>query len=192
MTNAGYGDQGAFVQSTSVMWFTCFFVIYGVAMVLTAIMIIYEAVAAKAEEAKKVMQAAALREMFESGDEDAQKKAFEAEMNTHKGNKHNKTCWQRFNAYLEANALVKSLLVLFSVMLVGQLFMSFVTNVDPLMPNECFLTDDYNIEAIDGSGETYVGNCSYRESARGHCWVAPAPWGESTPLVTSRCGSLLL
>ena len=49
MTTTGYGDQGNFIQSTSVMWFTVFFVIYGVAMVLTSFLIIAEAVEAKAD-----------------------------------------------------------------------------------------------------------------------------------------------
>ena len=137
------------------MWFTCFFVIYGVAMVLTAILIIVEALGEKAEEAKKAVQAEALRAMFESGDEKAQKLAFEQELKTHKGSEHKDTCWKKFNAYLETNPLMKSLIFLFLAMFVGQMFMAYVTNVDPLMPNECYLSDDYNVEAIDGSGETY-------------------------------------
>jgi len=155
MTTTGYGDQGAFVQSTSVMWFTCFFVVYGVAVVLTAIMIIAEALAEKAEEAKKAIQADALRAMFESGDEAEKKLAFEQELNTHKGRDSKKSCWTRFNDYLEAHALLKSVMVLAVVMLIGQLFMAFVKHTDPLMPNECFLSDDYNVEAVDGSGEIY-------------------------------------
>ena len=124
MTTTGYGDQGSFVQSTSVMWFTCFYVIYGVAMVLTGILIIAEAVAAKAEEAKKEVQQEALRAMFDSGNEAQKKIAFEQELKTHKGSEHGQTYWKRFNAYLTSNPLMKSLMILFAVMFVGQMFMA--------------------------------------------------------------------
>lgn len=154
MTTTGYGDQGAFVQSTSVMWFTCFYVIYGVAMVLTGIMIIAEAVAEKAEAAKKLIQQEALREMFESGNETLREEALEQELKKNKGTEHNQTFCKRLSAWAESNPLQKSLVILFAVMFVGQMFMSQVKMVDPIYPAECYLSD-YDVEAIDGSGEAY-------------------------------------
>jgi hypothetical protein len=107
------------------MWFTCVFVIYGVAMVLTGIVIIAEAIEKKAEAIRKEVQKDALKSMFNTGNEELMGAALEQSMKDHKGTDHKMTTWKRINAWLETHPLSKSVLILFVIMFIGQIFMSY-------------------------------------------------------------------
>lgn len=127
LTTVGYGDNPAIYKSNAAMLFTSFYVVFGVAVILTAATIIVQEMNKKREELKKKAQAKALKLLFDNSSEEDLERQLEEKMDSHKGNaEEKKTYWQLYLYWLETHPFAKSLIWVFVTMLTGMMVMTHI------------------------------------------------------------------